>query len=133
MITKFNLLLFCWQHILYAHGPWFVKDYGNLGIWNTQEIEKSHKQVRIAYHKSNQHRGGSTLSNPLVQMFQWFYRRIVSRFPQAIEFTSEDSIEEWIRDSRTRKKCEAWEQFKDINACTKLCSKISNWMKILIK
>jgi hypothetical protein len=88
-------------------------------------MEKSHKQARVAYHKSTQHRGGSTLSNPLVQMFQWFYRCIVSRFPQEVDSTSEDSIEEWIRDARTRKKCETWEQSKGRNACTEWHSKRS--------
>ena len=106
--------------MLETHTLWTMvsKEYGSLGIWNTQGMEKYHKQARVAYHKSTQHRGGSTLSNPLVQMFQWFYRHIVSRFPQAIDSTSEDSIEEWIRDACTRKKCEAWEQSKGRNVCT---------------
>jgi hypothetical protein len=82
-------------------------------------MEKSHKKVRATYHKSTQHGGGSTLSNPLVLMFQWFYRCIVSRFPQVVDSTSEDSIEECIRDTCTRKKCEAWEKYKGRNACTK--------------
>jgi len=102
MITKFNLFLFCWQHIIYGHGSWFVKEYGILVIWNTQGMEKSHKQARVAYHKSTQNRGGSTFSNPLVQIFQWFYRCIVSRFPQVVDSTIEEYIEGWIRDGCIR-------------------------------
>lgn len=44
-----------YMHILYLHAPWFAKEYGSLGIWNTQGMEKSHKQARVAYHKSTQH------------------------------------------------------------------------------
>ena len=39
----------------------FGKEYGSLGIWNTQGMEKSHKLSRVAYNKSTQHGGGSTL------------------------------------------------------------------------
>jgi hypothetical protein len=101
------LLFLCWHHILYAHGPWFSKEYGSLGIWNTQGMENYHKKVRVAYHKSTQRGGVSTLSNPLVQMFQCFYRWILSRFPQEVDTTSEESIEKWIRDGK-RKKHETW-------------------------
>ena len=105
-IKKINSSFLFLQHILYAHAPWFANEYGSLGIWNTQGMEKSHKQERVAYHKSSQHGGGSTLLNPLVQMFQWFYRRIVSRFIQEVDSSSEVSVEEWIRDAHIRQKCE---------------------------
>ena len=81
-------------------------------------MEKSHKQARVAYHKSTQHGGGSKPSNPLVQMFEWFYRCIVSRFTQEVDSSSEDFIEEWVRDAHIRQKCETWEQSKARNACT---------------
>ena len=56
-------------------------------------MEKSHKQARVAYHKSTQHGGGSKLLNMLVQMFQWFYRHIISRFIKEVDSSSEDSVE----------------------------------------
>jgi len=111
------------QHILYAHAPWFANGYGKLGIWNTQGMEKSHKQARVAYHKNTQHGGGSKPSNPLVQMFEWFYRRIVSKFTQEEDSSSEDSVEEWVRDTHIRQKSETWKQSKGRDACTKWHSK----------
>ena len=97
------------QHILYAHGPWFAKEYGSLAIWNTQGMEKSHKQARVAYQKNSQHGGSSSLSNPLVQMFQWFYRRILSRF-NATDMESDDLAEKCRRDEEIRCKREIYEQ-----------------------
>ena len=88
-IKKINSFL---QHILYAHAPWFANEYGSLGIWNTQGMEKSHKQAQVAQHKNTQHGGGSKPSNPLVQMFDWFYRRIVSKFTQE-DSSSEESVD----------------------------------------
>ena len=56
-------------------------------------MEKSHKQERVAYHKSTQRGGGSTLLYPLVQMFQWFYRCVVSRFIKEVVSSSEHLVE----------------------------------------
>ena len=80
-------------------------------------MEKSHKQARVAYHKNTQHGGGSKPSNPLVQMFEWFYRWIVSKFTQE-DSSSEDSVEEWVQDKYIRHKFETWKQSKGRDACT---------------
>lgn len=67
----------CLQHSLYAHGPWFMKKYGSLAIWNTQGMEKSHYKAKAF--KNSRHGGGKGLSNALVHIFQWFYRGVLSR------------------------------------------------------
>lgn len=56
-------------------------------------------------------------------MFQWFYRHVVSRFIQEVDSSSEDSVEEWIKDANIRQKCETWELSKGRNACIEWCSK----------
>ena len=35
-----------YMHILYAHGPWFLKEHGSLGVWQCQGMEKSHWRAR---------------------------------------------------------------------------------------
>ena len=45
-------------HILYAHGPWFILEYGSLGVWQCQGMEKSHWRARGNYQKHTSHDGG---------------------------------------------------------------------------
>lgn len=71
------------QHILYVHGPYFVKNQGPLAIWNTQGMEKLHYQARIAFFKCTRHGGGTTRSNALKEQFNWFYRRQLQRMVTA--------------------------------------------------
>jgi hypothetical protein len=67
-------------------------------------------------------------------MFQWFYKIIVLRFPQEVDSTSEDIIEEWIREGKSVKhgnnlKVEMLVQ----NGIQKYKRRVKNgyWMKIL--
>ena len=110
------------QHIRYSHSPWFEKEYGILAIWNTQGMEKSHKQARVAYQKNGKHGGSSSLSNPLVNMFQCFYRHILSRF-NATDMESDDLAEKCRRDEEIRRKREIYEQSNGKDASAEWCSK----------
>ena len=78
-------MLACFQHILYAHGPWFVKQYGPLARWNTQGMEKSHYKVKVVYFKNSRHGGEITQSNALHGMFDWFYRCLCEREQKSIK------------------------------------------------
>ena len=76
--SSFNMFS-CFQHILFAHGPWFLKRWGPLSIWNTQGMEKSHYRARAVYFRNTRHGGGFTRSNALQEMFDWLYRTIIGR------------------------------------------------------
>ena len=45
-------------HILYAHGPWMLREHGSLGVWQCQGMEKSHWRARGNYQKHTSHDGG---------------------------------------------------------------------------
>ena len=47
-------------------------------------------------------------------MFQWFYRRILSRF-NTINMKCEDVVEKCIRDAEIRRTCEIFQQSNGIN------------------
>lgn len=92
------------QHILHVHGPYFARQYGSLGIWSTQGMERSHWQARCAYQRSTQHGGGVNKSNPMKQLCQWWYRRIQVRAEARIklgESTVSRALQE-VRSSRRR-------------------------------
>ena len=72
-------MISCLQHILFAHGPWFLKKWGPLSIWNTQGMEKSHYHARAMYDRNTRHGDGFTHSNTLHEMFDWFYRTVIRR------------------------------------------------------
>ncbi len=113
-------------HILYAHCPWFVDKWGSLGIWNTQGMEKSHKQAKAAFHRTTQRGGGrcTSNSNPLQQMSFWFYRRVVARherivrerlcpqFDYAIKVASKKRRAEFWKNSDAYTRCMEWRQKK---------------------
>lgn len=67
------------QHILRHHATFFARTFGSLSIWSSQGMEKSHWQARAAFHKSTQHGGTSTKNSYILQLFQWFYRRVQIR------------------------------------------------------
>lgn len=90
---------------MYAHGPWFLKTYGSLAIWNTQGMEKSHYRAKAAYFKNSRHGGGKGLSNALVEIFQWFYRGVLSR--QNIEETRARGLTSMISSSNLARRA-AW-------------------------
>lgn len=62
------------QHILFAHGGWFMNKYGSLEMWSTQGMEKSHYRARGVFFKHTRHGGGRIRSNYLKEMFNWFFR-----------------------------------------------------------
>ena len=81
-----------YMHILKVHGPYFAKE-GSLAIWSTQGMERSHWQARCGFQRATDHGGGRgietptedgsshhTTSNPMVQLLQWWYRRLEVRF-----------------------------------------------------
>ena len=67
------------QHIMYNHMPFFIQKYGNPSIWNTQGMEKSHYMAQNAYFRHTQHGGGKSKANSLLELHQWFYRRILQQ------------------------------------------------------
>lgn len=71
------------QHIVYAHGAYFMNKYGSLDIWSTQGMEKSHYRARGVYFKNTRHGGGACVggirTNYLLEMFNWFYRTTFGR------------------------------------------------------
>ena len=81
-----------YMHILKVHGPLFAKE-GSLAIWSTQGMERSHWQARCGFQWATDHGGGRgietptedgsshhTTSSPMVQLLQWWYRRLEIRF-----------------------------------------------------
>ena len=64
------------QHILNAHAAYILDEYGSLGLWSTQGMERSHYQEKAMYFKNTQHGGVITKSNALHEMFKWFYRSL---------------------------------------------------------
>ena len=63
-----------WQHILYAHGAYFMNKFGSLDIWSTQGMEKYHYRAKGVYFKNTRHGGGGLVrSSYLREMFDWFY------------------------------------------------------------
>lgn len=76
--------VFTLQHILYAHGPFFLDRYGSLGLWSNQGMERSHYQAKAAYFKSTRHGGGTRRSNALHEMFNWFYQVLVGKGRQRL-------------------------------------------------
>jgi hypothetical protein len=67
------------QHILFAHGAYFMDKYGSLEIWSTQGMEKSHYRARGVYFKNTRHGGGRVRSYYLEEMFNWFFRNTFGR------------------------------------------------------
>ena len=61
------------QHIVHAHGAYFMNKYGSLNIWSTQRMEKSNYRARGVYFKNTQHGGGASQggirTNYLQEMF----------------------------------------------------------------
>lgn len=47
-----------YMHILYAHGPWLIREHGSLGVWQCQGMEKSHWRARGNWQKHTNHDGG---------------------------------------------------------------------------
>lgn len=71
-----------YMHILYAHAPYFLHEYGSLALWSNQGMEKSHYQAKAAYFKNTRHGGGKVKSNALLEMFNWFYRVLTGKSRQ---------------------------------------------------
>ena len=70
----FKLFHICLQHILFAHGAFFLDKYGSLGILSSQGMECSHYQAKAVYFKNTRHRGRKVKSNAMHEMFNRFYR-----------------------------------------------------------
>ena len=102
-LLKSNTIALFFQHILYAHGPWFVKQYGPLAIWNTQGMEKSHYRAKAAYFKNSRHGGGTTRSNALHEMFDWFYRCLSGRSYKATK-AKKSSLAKAVREVTRRRR-----------------------------
>ena len=82
-----------YMHILLVHGPYYATQ-GSLAIWSTQGMERSYWQACCAYQRSTDHGGGHghkdittnerVASNPMLQLLQWWYRRIEIRFAKKL-------------------------------------------------
>ena len=68
------------QHILFAHGGWFMNKYGSLEMWSTQGMEKSHYRARGVFFKHTGHGSGKICSIYLKEMFNWFFRCTFGRY-----------------------------------------------------
>lgn len=64
------------QHILRDHTTFFANTCGSLNIWSSQGMEKSHWQARATFHRNTQHGGTTGKKSYIIQLFQWFYRRV---------------------------------------------------------
>jgi len=69
---------------LYAHGPWFLKEYGSLGVWQCQGMEKSHWRARGNWQKHTNHDGGrqalgELTKSSLYQLVRFDYRLLQHR------------------------------------------------------
>lgn len=104
--SGFNMFS-CLQHILFAHGPWFLKRWGPLSIWNTQGMEKSHYRARAAYFRNTRHGGGFTRSNSLHEMFDWFYRTIIGRTLNIRKARESELVRAVQEVSKNKRQC-AW-------------------------
>lgn len=104
--SGFNMFS-CLQHILFAHGPWFLKRWGPLSIWNTQGMEKSHYRARAAYFRNTRHGGGFTRSNALHEMFDWFYRTIIGRTLNIRKARESELVRAVQEVSKNKRQC-AW-------------------------
>lgn len=92
-INRFTeLFVKCWGeehvthylHILYAHGPWLIKQHGSLGVWQCQGMEKSHWRARGNYQKHTSHDGGrqslgELSKSSLYQLVRFEYRLLQHR------------------------------------------------------
>ena len=73
------------QHILFAHGAFFLDPYGSVGIWSSQGMECSHYQTKAIYFKNTRHGGGKVKSNAMHEMFNLFYRVLAGRVRKKLE------------------------------------------------
>lgn len=72
MFTSFELtLIFCWQHVLVKHGPWFIEQYGSLSVWNCQGMEKSHHAAKASSQYHGQHGGTVARTSVIVQQYEF--------------------------------------------------------------
>eukprot|EP00959_Pyramimonas_sp_CCMP1952_P392220 8218687-Pyramimonas_sp.AAC.1 len=88
-----------YMHILYAHAPWFMKEYGSLGVWQCQGMEKSHWVARGNYQKHTNHDGGrqplgELTKSSLYQLLQFDYRQLMHRRKQRAVEAARVEIEE---------------------------------------
>ena len=88
------------MHIQKSHGPYFAKE-GSLVIMSTQGMERSHWQACCGFQRAFDHRGGwrievptedgsshHTASNPMIQLLQWWYRRLEIRFQKKTQLAA---------------------------------------------
>ena len=103
-----------YMHILKVHGPYFAKE-GSLAIWSTQGMERSHWQARCGFQRATDHGGGRGIetltedgsshhiaSNPMVQMLQWWYRRLEIRFQKKTQVAA--NVDDTIAMDRLARK-----------------------------
>lgn len=98
-----------YMHILYAHGPWFMKEHGSLAVWQCQGMEKSHWVARGNWQKHTNHDGGrqcigELTKSSLYQLLQYDYRMLMHRRQEKVVKRARAEIEE---DRERRKKAAA--------------------------
>lgn len=101
------MIFVVWQHILYAHGAYFMNRFGSLDIWSTQGMEKSHYRAKGVYFKNTRHGGGLVRSNYLKEMFDWFYRTTFGR-KRVMERARESLLAKEARRAAHRKLAQRW-------------------------
>ena len=92
------------QHIIHAHGAYFMNKYGSLDMFSTQGMEKLHYPARGVYFKNTWHRGGQVRSNYLAEMFNWFFRYTFGRV-QNMERANASTIAKKARAKKEVHKC----------------------------
>ena len=107
-INRFTeLFIKCWGeghvthyiHILYAHGPWLIKQHGSLGVWQCQGMEKSHWRARGIYQKHTNHDGGrqslgELSKSSLYQLVRFEYRLLQHRRRELLAKAARAEIEQ---------------------------------------
>lgn len=92
MFTSFELtLIFCWQHVLVKHGPWFIEQYGSLSVWNCQGMEKSHHAAKASSQYHGQHGGTVARTSVIVQQYEFWYRNIQHRYAAKLQMRTSAS------------------------------------------
>ncbi|MCO5575390.1 hypothetical protein L7F22_029190 [Adiantum nelumboides] len=64
---------------VYAHGAYFMNEYGSFNVKSTQGMENLHYHAKGVYFKNTQYRAGKVPSNYLVRIFDWFLWTIFGR------------------------------------------------------
>ena len=84
-----------------------MSKYGSLDMWSTQGMEKSHYRAKGVYFKNTRHGGGTTRSNYMKDMFDWFFHCTLGRC-HAIERARKSNLGKEVRIQSRLNAKEKW-------------------------